>query len=179
MDGTRFDELTRALAAGSTRRRVLGALAGGLAAALGGRRAVRADHKAGHCAKEGQQAHEGDRNHRKPCCPGLVPDANGRCGPEAAACGGAGCAKDGVCGVFADCGGGCNCWFTPSGGTRCFTANGTCGQGTTCSSDLDCPPGWGCASNCCGDQCFPCCGTATGAGVSPAGAASARSANTD
>ena len=54
MDGTRFDELTRALASGSSRRRVLGALAGGLAAALGGRRATLAsNHKVGVCHREG------------------------------------------------------------------------------------------------------------------------------
>ena len=75
MDGTRFDDWTRALASGSSRRRVLGALAGGLAAALGGRRAVRADHKADHCAKAGQKAHP-----HKPCCPPLVASgADGRC----------------------------------------------------------------------------------------------------
>ena len=39
MDGTRFDELTRGLAGGTSRRRLLAGLAGGLAAALGLRRA--------------------------------------------------------------------------------------------------------------------------------------------
>ena len=42
MDGSRFDDITRALATGTSRRRVLGALAAGLAVALGGRPATRA-----------------------------------------------------------------------------------------------------------------------------------------
>ena len=40
---------------------------------------------AGHCAKEGQQAHL-DRNHPKPCCAGLIPDSDGRCVPDAPDC---------------------------------------------------------------------------------------------
>ena len=47
-------------------------------AALGGRKAALADHKADHCAKEGQRAHP-DQNHPKSCCPGLFLDADGRC----------------------------------------------------------------------------------------------------
>jgi hypothetical protein len=42
MDRTRFDDLTRALAGGVSRRHVLSVLAGGLAAALGSRKASRA-----------------------------------------------------------------------------------------------------------------------------------------
>ena len=83
MQGSRFDGLTRELAAGRSRRSVVKGLAAGLvagAAGLAAERGARADHEQGHgrdhCAKEGQQAQP-----HKTCCPGLAPDAGGRCRP--------------------------------------------------------------------------------------------------
>lgn len=73
MDASRFDQLTRELASGPSRRAVLKGVIGGLVAALGGGSAL-ADHKPGHCAKAGQVPTAG-----KHCCTGLLPDTNGRC----------------------------------------------------------------------------------------------------
>jgi hypothetical protein len=57
MDGARFDRLARTL---SSRRTalggVLGALVGGVAAALAGPQATVAHHTPRHCARKGQKA---------------------------------------------------------------------------------------------------------------------------
>jgi hypothetical protein len=71
MDADRFDVLTRTLGSGVERRRVLGGLLGGLAAAVGGQRVMLAKQ----CAKEGQKEQP-----KKPCCAGLTAsDPGGRC----------------------------------------------------------------------------------------------------
>jgi hypothetical protein len=91
MHARQFDAITRTLRARTARRRVLGGLAGGLAAVLAGQRATVA--KADHCAKAGQKVTPG----KPTCCAGLDP-VDGRCpaaqGPLEGACT---ATADGVC----------------------------------------------------------------------------------
>jgi hypothetical protein len=61
----------KTLISGTNRRRVLGVLAGGLTAALGGRRATVAHHKPNHCAKSRCKGHSIYGVHFVPCDLGL------------------------------------------------------------------------------------------------------------
>ena len=115
MDGHRFDEIARSLAAATSRRRVRtglgGGLAGALAASLTARRAAADHNKPDHCAKAGQQAHP-----HKPCCPPLVPsDDDGRC------------VVQGTCQTLLD---------RPPGGSSCvcFGPDGPCPAITPCAA---------------------------------------------
>jgi hypothetical protein len=74
MHARQFDAITRTLGARIERRRVLGGLAGGLAAVLAGQRATVAHHKDDHCAKEGQKVTPG-----KPTCCSALDPVDGRC----------------------------------------------------------------------------------------------------
>ena len=76
MDGRNFDELAKTLVTdGRSRRGFLALMGGGLAAALGGRQAARANHRADHCAAVGEKPKP-----HKACCGGLAP-VDGRCAP--------------------------------------------------------------------------------------------------
>jgi hypothetical protein len=72
----------------------------------------------------------------------------------------------GSCGAFPACAGGgdCVCFTTPNGSGVCVHGNTPCAGLPTCSSNDDCPPGYGCAgSNCCGGTalCGPLCSDLT------------------
>lgn len=122
MDGSRFDDLARRLAAGRSRRQVLAAIGAGLSAVLtGGLRMERGD--AAGCGKGGAGCSD-----RRKCCGGLT-CLNGTCCPETQVCGGACCPAGYTCqgGACAAAGsgtpGGC-----PSNQARC---NGACTDLTT------------------------------------------------
>lgn len=79
----------------------------------------------------------------------------------------------GSCGAFPPCvgGGDCVCFTSPNGSGVCVHGNTPCAGASTCSSNADCPPGYGCAgSNCCGGValCGPLCSDVTPAiSISP------------
>jgi hypothetical protein len=139
MDAQQFDALTKALGSGAARRRVLGALAGGLVAVLG-RQAGLAGHTPEHCAKAGQKPQPG--NSGKGCCAGLTEGADGRC--------------SGVGSPPQNTGRRCNARTCPQGccdGRTCFTENSWefCGTGgaacQTCANEQVCAgPSAHCAS---------------------------------
>jgi hypothetical protein len=70
VDAVQFDRLAKTLGSGTTRRRVLGVLAGGLVVAREGRQAT----IAAQCAKAGQKP----KDTKKECCLGLI-EVEGRC----------------------------------------------------------------------------------------------------
>ena len=135
MDGNRFDDLTRAIQGGATRRRVLGAVAGGLAAAFGARRAIGAPaSKVGICHRTGNgrskyitvnwNAAPAHAAHGDVIDVDLQTDPN-NCG----ACGN-------VCG-----GDGCNTPVCQNG--VCATVPGTCEPPNACTTAF-CDPDLGC-----------------------------------
>src|SRR5688572_4380226 len=100
MDGHKFDTLSRTLAAGTSRRRVLGALAGSLVAMLGGRQVTQAQGNS-ECAAlcktlfgpgkdRGQCISAGARG-EGPCADGGTVTCTGNCG------------------IFIGCAPGCTC----------------------------------------------------------------------
>ena len=149
MDARQFDGIVKALSSGANRRRVLGGLVGGLAAALGGQRATGADHKRDHCAKEGQKAQP-----KKPCCPGLV-DNDGRCEPgptSVCAAPALSCATEIRCSpTTSDF---CECGTTIDGDPVCHRPS-PCGA--LCTTNEACGPGASCV------VVGPCCDVAAGA----------------
>lgn len=65
----------------------------------------------------------------------------------------------GACGSLPACAGGgdCVCFTSPEGLGVCIHGNTPCAGAATCSSNADCPPGYGCAATtCCGGP--PVCG---------------------
>jgi hypothetical protein len=109
MDARQFDAITRTLSAGTERRRVLGVLAGGLAAVLAGQRAAVAHHKADHCANEGQKVTPG----KPTCCSGRDP-VDGRCPADLVP-------LEGMC------------TSAPDGACECRDAQGPCASTALCS----------------------------------------------
>lgn len=68
----------------------------------------------------------------------------------------------GTCGAFPACtgGGDCVCFTSPDGSGVCIHGDTPCAGLPTCTSNADCPPGYGCAgTNCCGGValCGPLC----------------------
>ena len=157
MDDARFDALTKALAVGAPRRRVLKGIGGGIAAAIAGM-AGRSEAAAARC-----------RPGKKKC--------RGRCIPLSRCCGNRDCAAGeicakgrcvtgrGTCAVGADsCANAgnpfcqdasgehtCICLSRLEGGTRCgvYGNASTCDQ---CTTDADCidlgfPPGSSCTQD--------------------------------
>ena len=87
------------------------------------------------------------------------------CGEEACAvCEGDLCFDQTPCGAE-----GSECFDQcPAGGGSCFCHQVvSCALVTPCTTDADCPAGWGCTSSCCGvDLCHPPCGVFPG-GLAP------------
>lgn len=155
MDGSRFDDLTRTLAAGASRRRVLGAL-GGLAAAVLGRGPAQAAPS--NCAVG---------------CANLKGPQKAACGQACRQCGGdfnRVCVAEGPFGPtgFTCCPAGTFCVFgpgicCPEGADVCFDADGNatcCPEGTFCDVETgQCGPPAACdaASGCFGGACAQGC----------------------
>ena len=164
MDGNRFDDLTRALRAGSgSRRAVLKGLAGTALAALFGR--VAAEDAAAAVCKQG-----GGRCRRDgECCSGNCRRRKGRCTT---------CGRTDVCADVSACGpsgSGCECFFTTEGTKRCVNSFTFCEQYPPCSLTPDCPSGSVCVRSCCSTNvCVPLCGNTVvqSAAAPPAGAGS-------
>ena len=116
MDSRQFDRMVKALGSGVQRRHIIGILAGGLTAALSKQRATLADHKASHCAHEGEKVQP-----QKGCCTGLIEGTDDRCEPEPPppTC----TTPGGVCdpATGSGCGAGCTCNPDP------ITMGGSCG----------------------------------------------------
>ena len=139
MDDQRFDELTRKLAAGTTRRRLLGGLLGGALALLGplGRERAAADHGCRHagaaCTRDRQ------------CCSGDCRNGTCRCTaskqcpqpPTTEPCKKAVCTGTGRCAIVAK-----------ADGADCPTGICQGGACVECAGNADCPTGM-CQNNAC------------------------------
>jgi hypothetical protein len=143
VDGHKFDTLSRALATGSSRRQLLGAVAGSLIAAVGGRQPTQAKRN-NECAKlckslfgpgkdRGQCISAGARG-RGPCA--APPPA---C-PQGQHCSGGRCCDAG----FVACPGnptGCIPESTACSGLRVCCDNNGAGPGILCGSESQCQAG--------------------------------------
>jgi hypothetical protein len=122
MDQDRFDNLTRALARGTSRRQALkllgGSLAGGLLSFLGV-----GDAAADDCKRNGKACKK-----NKQCCSGNC--ADGFCAPLCPPCDACSTCSGGTC--VSRCGPGQDC-----------LGNGTCA--TPCTTNVDCPGCTACA----------------------------------
>jgi hypothetical protein len=95
--------------------------------------------------------------------PGACPAWN--CGDPITECGGT------PCGL-----GPCVCDVDTEGKPFCWD-NIFCSDGATpCSSSSECPSGWRCSTNCCGQTCLPECGTCGPGGSLPSRKTAGRSA---
>ncbi len=112
MDTDQFDTLARAMGTGTSRRRVVAGLGGGLLTGLLARRGA----TAAACAKRGQKPKP-----HKPCCGTLIRNAEGRCGP---------CPPEDF---FATCDG--KCGFVPNNCGELIDCGFFCGECQTCPSD--------------------------------------------
>ncbi len=150
MDGTRFDDLTRALALPRTRRAFLGAVLAGAAGALGSRVGpAAAAPKPKPCLSEGKKSKDPGR-----CCSNATSD--GRCcGVEGGSCAVTGCCDpvsvtpichDGACvvclleGTPSEDPDVC-CSTTTAGGLCCGEVNGSCAVSGCCSGNTFCVGG--------------------------------------
>ncbi len=155
MDGRNFDDLTRRLAAGSTRRSVVRGLAGGMAAIAGVAGFARADakdqakvticHKPGTPAQKTKEVpasavdgHLGHGDYLGECkecpkeCPGKC-DKDGKCPKEQ-------CPKE----CPYDCDENGECPTCPKECPETCDENGECPPDGGCQSDEDCPDGGMC-----------------------------------
>ncbi len=142
MDPTHFDELTRSLTDGSSRRRLLQGLAGGALAAVAAALGV-ADAAATHwgCLHVGKPCRR-DRQ----CCSGRCrgPKGNETC--RAHHEGTCAAAKDTcITGTFDGCGGGACVCFRTTGGANFCGGEGPC---HACTTDRDCESVTGPGSAC-------------------------------
>ena len=170
MDGHRFDDLTRALAAGTSRRRVLKGLLGGAAgAALGslglGRGAAAAPRPVGATCIRADHCASGlcDQRTRRCVCPPGLAACNGACldpvafRTDPANCGACGAGCPGAANATATCAGGACATVCLPGFKRC-APTGPCLPETVCCVPADCPPPTAgtcqgtptCAANACG-----------------------------
>lgn len=130
MDGRRFDDLTRTLAAGTSRRRVLGGLVGLLfsaAAARDGSAARRRAEPGRRCLKDAN------------CVERAI------CDPRARVC---------VCRAgYATCGDRCADLETDPDPDNCGACGAVCRHGSVCTPlDGCCPPEFACNLSCCGAE---------------------------
>jgi hypothetical protein len=197
MDGNRFDDLTRTLAAGASRRTTVKGLVAGLAMALGLRHeAATAQAGCGNvvCAADPAVCNDGCvccvfSNGNSRC---MSPDLCDRLGGESGCPSGQLRLQDGSCAdVALDCAGSTTC-----PGTDQLCNNGSClctttiddvlvcgsfsGCGDPCSSNDECPAGYYCqqeGSGCCGQVCVPFCGALGISGTAGFRAAEISSAN--
>ena len=72
------------------------------------------------------------------------------------------CAKQAICDFQVNCDTQCDCWFSAAGTGKCCVTSVFCNPGAFCTGPdlLDCPPGYLCVSNCCGNICRAPCGSA-------------------
>lgn len=136
MDGPRFDRWTRALASGSSRRRLLQGVTGGALAALLAHLGL--EEASAACVKVGQRGCRGPQN--KTCCPGATCQGGskrrvGRCACKA------GLTK---CGT--------TCVNTTTDGQHCGGCNNPCGTGETCQGGTCVGGGGECSPSCAGGQ---------------------------
>jgi len=157
MDEQRFDELTRTLASGTSRRRVVMGLAGGalggLVALFGGRPAARADDDDDDCKRFGKPC----RKHSQ-CCSGVCLSEGGTCG----------CATSADCDDFSNACASFSC--DPEFG-QCFgflapdcvpcQRDRDCAEGVClpdgrcgCTSNADCDDGNACTVDTCTEDAF-------------------------
>ena len=146
MDGHRFDDLTRALASGSSRRRVLKGLVGGAAGgalSLVGLRRAGASHgrPAGATCIRNEHCASGVCDPQTRRCAGCVP-FNQRCDPAENAC----CQEQGGPTICSPIAVGCSLGFT-------FCAQG---HGGACDGDCDCVCEPGNCLCCSAGTCQPC-----------------------
>ncbi len=203
MDGNRFDNLTRTLASGTSRRTTLKGLVAGVAMALGLRHeADAAQAQCGNvvCAADPSVCNEGCvccvfRNGNSRC---MSPEQCQRLGGKSARCTtsadcppGQMCLQDGSCAdVALDCAGSTTCpgtdQYCNNNACLCTTSIDdvlVCGSfacGASCSSNTDCPAGYYCqqaGSGCCGQVCIPFCGALGISGTEGIRAAEVSSAN--
>lgn len=144
MDAQRFDRLTRLLAAGADRRRVLRVLLGTGAGLLTARVGVaqEAPPNAAVCVKDDDcVAPDSDPCTGVLCADGVCSPFIASCAPGFACCGNGQCCATTVCQGDADC---------PSGGDPCTRVR--CQDGACLDSRVLCPAG----STCCGSgECCP------------------------
>lgn len=148
MDGKRFDQLTEALATGSSRRRVLkllgGGLATGLAASLGLRQTIQAKGNS-DCAHVCTSLFPPGKARGE--CISQGAHGKGPCAVSADPCAGIDCSSlDGACSTGSCNGGACYSSAINEAGT-CITAagkKGTCADGT-CTDQVDLCAGIDCA----------------------------------
>jgi hypothetical protein len=157
MDGTRFDQLTRTLAQGTSRRRVLQGLAGTVAGVIAGRRVAPVDA----ACPPGQVARRGVcvcKTTGRPSAAEGCPCASGEgrcdgvCTKTPCACLPSVCPKPGVCRK-----GTCCQPQTTCGAGQCGLIDNGCGKTLDCG--LCCTPvcdGRVCGDDGCGDSCGTC-----------------------
>jgi len=154
MDGTRFDDLTRALGAGTSRRRVLRSLAGGAVASLAGVWGARGAEARGideACFADGE------------CDSGICSRPRGRRRGKCAARAPRACAVEGtefvcndaeartVCGFGSGSVGDCYCGLTAEGTPACLEEASCPDFDNGCAGSEECLPGFVCsADHCCG-----------------------------
>src|SRR5438067_8268179 len=178
--GEWIDDLSRALAAGRSRRWALRVLAGGaVTAALGlpGARAVTADdackpagkkcRKASQCcsgtctagACTGCSLAGAGCSGGAECCSGLCSSATHTCVAAATCTAPVQCTGFTIspCGPNASQGELCQCITTAEGTPACRVAGATCGTFGSCTTSADCLPGFVCQA---GNEVYPCTGCA-------------------
>ncbi len=168
-----FDELARGLASGSVSRgkalRLLGAaLVGSALASIPGVALAAGEGGNRECVKCCKEKF-GPGRERSRC---ISAGARGECPVTCDGNGGGNCLNGGTCesgtGFEFGCqnNAGCFCATTVEGRNTCVQSEFVCEPSGEffCTSSLDCPTGWACASTCCGlppgqGVCNPPCGT--------------------
>jgi hypothetical protein len=199
MDDRRFDQITRALSSGADRRRLLAGLAGGLAAAFGGRKATRAQDindcarfctevlppgpQRGRCNSQAAQG-EGPCIECGADADSVCVTADGAVACEFAACGtgrvclAGACVGTGTCtpgSTNAACSTTCSgtfnaCRQTTEGVTVCVVGI-SCSSAVPCTASSQCQPGEVCASGgvCGGTVCRAVCGAPSASSAAAVG----------
>lgn len=154
MDGTRFDAFTKELSRGYSRRLLLRALVGGVAATLGRRAA-----EAASCTRAGRACGPG-----KPGCCNDLTCLNGECARTCTPrCTGKNCGDDGCGGTCGNCAAGQGCCRGKCTDLTTRRDCGACGH--------RCPPREICVAGTCQSECTPttCAAQGKNCGTSPDG----------